>query len=284
MAGALDNSTVEVLPESSAARFSSTVLRWSGIALVAAVWISAALFGLYILAFYAAALYDGDMTRWNKTLPNLYQENSLSATSGIGIHFAAGGTLLLLGSIQLIDRVRVNFPSVHRFLGKVYIVSSLLAAVGGLLFIFTRGTVGGLMMDIGFSFYGILMGSAAILTYLHAVKGRFVKHSAWALRLYALAIGSWIYRMDYGFWTILTGGLGRGADFSGPFDRVMDFFFYVPNLLVAELFIRVNRYKSSVFIKLLASLVLFAAIGFILLGTYYVTLRSWGPAIINWIL
>ncbi|MCE7053463.1 DUF2306 domain-containing protein [Algoriphagus sp. AGSA1] len=264
-------------------KVSSTILRWSGIALVATVWISAALFGLYILAFYASALYEGEMVRWNHVLPNLYEENSVGATAGIGIHFAAGGMLLLLGSIQLIDRVRVNFPSVHRLLGKIYIISSLLTAVGGLTFILIRGTVGGLVMDIGFSLYGVLTGISAIQTYHHAVKGRFVKHRAWALRLYALAIGSWIYRMDYGFWTLLTGGMGRGMNFSGPFDHIMDFFFYVPNLLVAELFIRVNRFKTNSFLQIIASLVLLFATGFILLGTYFITLRSWGPAIINWI-
>tara|TARA_R110002020_G_scaffold440699_1_gene651357 strand:- start:1077 stop:1529 length:453 start_codon:yes stop_codon:yes gene_type:complete len=145
-----------------------------------------------------------------------------------------------------------------------------------------RGTVGGLMMDIGFALYGLLMGVAAIQTYRFARKGRFVNHRAWALRLYALAIGSWIYRMDYGFWTILTGGFGRGADFTGPFDQIMNFFFYVPNLLVAELFIRANRFNSNVFLRWIASLLLILAIGIILLGTFHITLRSWGPIIIDW--
>ncbi|WP_111670173.1 DUF2306 domain-containing protein [Algoriphagus litoralis] len=275
--------SAEILGESRASKFGSAVLRWSSIGLVTTVWISAALFGLYILAFYAAAGYEGDMTRWNNTLPNLYQENSPAATTGIGIHFAAGGILLVLGSIQLIDKVRVTFPFLHRLLGKIYIGSSLLAALGGLVFIFVRGTVGGLTMDIGFALYGFLMGLAAVFTYLHASKGRFAKHRHWALRLYALAIGSWIYRMDYGFWTILTGGLGRGANFSGPFDQVMDFFFYVPNLIIVELYIRSKNYKAGLLVKLATALAFLGAIGFILLGTYYITIRSWGPAILHWI-
>ena len=268
---------------SKAFLLSSKILHYSGVMLVVSVWISAALFGLYILAFYASAFYEGDMARWNQTLPNLFQEDTTGATLGIGVHFAAGGILLLLGSIQLIDRVRINFPFLHRFLGKIYIISSLLAAIGGLAFILVSGTIGGVVMDIGFSLYGILMGISAYLTYYHATKGRFAKHRAWAIRLYALAIGSWIYRMDYGFWTILTGGIGRGINFSGPFDQVMDFFFYVPNLLVAEIFIRNNRFNSSVIAKLSSSLVILGAVGFILLGTYQITLRSWGPAIAEWI-
>lgn len=263
-------------------KIGSDALRWSGTILVASVWLSAALFGLYILAFYASSLYRGDMMNWNHILPNLYQENAGVATTGIGMHFFAGGIILLLGSIQLVDRVRLKYPAVHRWIGRLYLVSSLLASIGGLAFIAMRGTVGGTMMDIGFSLYGILMLLATVLTYRYAVTGQFERHYAWALRLYALAIGSWLYRMDYGFWTLLTGGLGRAGNFSGPFDQIMDFFFYVPNLLVAEIFIRVKKFKANPLLKIAASSILLTATGFILMGTFFMTKFSWGPAILKW--
>ena len=218
---------------------------------------------------------------WNRMLPNLYQEDAVVANTGIGAHFLAGGVILLLGSIQLVDWIRIKYPSVHRGIGKLYLVSSLVASIGGLIFIAIRGTVGGLMMDIGFSIYGMLMFLATVLTYRYAVKRQFERHSAWALRLYALAIGSWLYRMDYGFWTLLTGGLGRASNFSGPFDQIMDFFFYVPNLLIAEVFIRVKNFKASPFLMFTASLLLLVATGFVLLGTYFMTRFSWGPGIIG---
>ncbi len=267
---------------SQIAKISAQTLRWSGILLIASVWLSAALFGLYILAFYASPLYRGEMMDWNRMLPNLYRENAVAATTGIGAHFLAGGVILLLGSIQLVDWIRIKYPSVHRGIGKLYLVSSLVASIGGLVFISIRGTVGGLTMDIGFSIYGVLMFLATVLTYRYAVKGQFERHSAWALRLYALAIGSWLYRMDYGFWTLLTGGLGRAGNFSGPFDQIMDFFFYVPNLMIGEVFIRVKTFKAAPFLKFAASLMLLVATGFVLLGTFFMTRFSWGPAIIGW--
>lgn len=92
-----------------------------------------------------------------------------------------------------------------------------MAAIGGLVFIIVKGTVGGTVMDIGFSIYGLLMLISAIETYRHAAAGRIEKHRGWALRLYALAIGSWLYRMDYGFWLLLSDGLGHSDDFSGTF-------------------------------------------------------------------
>jgi len=42
----------------------------------------------------------------------------------------------------------------------------------------------------------------------------------------------------YGIWLKGLGGASHTGTFDGPFDMTMSFFFYVPNLLVAEYFIR----------------------------------------------
>lgn len=256
--------------------------RWSGYLLVTTVWISAGLFGLYILAFYASALYTGNLERWNNILHGLYEKGLITATSGIGLHFATGAVILLLGSIQLIETIRVRYPEFHRWVGRVYLLSSLLTAAGGLIFIMVKGTIGGLVMDTGFSLYGILMLISGAATYRYAVTGRITKHREWALRLYALTIGSWLYRMDYGFWLQLTHGLGHAHNFEGPFDRLMSFFFFSPNLLVAEVFIRSRRFNISPLLSILCTLLLLFMTAFLLLGTYYFTKLYWGPAILEW--
>ena len=67
----LDSLTSEIPDDRASAR----ALTWSARILNATVWISAALFGLYILAFYAAALVDGDISKWNNGLPRLYESD-----------------------------------------------------------------------------------------------------------------------------------------------------------------------------------------------------------------
>ena len=108
------------------------------------------LFGLYILAFYFIALIQENTTQWNEVLPGLYDEQTRSATAGIGLHFAAGGIILILGCIQLLGAVRERFPVFHRWVGRVYVVASIFAALGGLVFIVVKGTIGGVLMDVGF--------------------------------------------------------------------------------------------------------------------------------------
>jgi hypothetical protein len=262
-------------------RMDVNIVRWLGILLVITVWTSAGLFGLYIIAFYALALVDSNMVKWNEILPGLYEEGSRAATTGIGLHFAMGGIILILGSIQLIEALRVRYSAFHRWVGRVYVVASLLAAVGGLTFIFIKGTIGGLPMDIGFGLYGVLMLVAGVETYRHAAAGRYEQHRVWALRLYALAIGSWLYRMDYGFWFMLAGKLGHTSEFSGVFDHIMAFFFYIPNLLVAEVFIRQQKYTPPAFVNILSAVVLLLMTAFLMTGTYFFTKFYWGPAIIG---
>jgi uncharacterized membrane protein len=262
---------------------SAALLRWTSIALMATVWLSSTLFGLYILAFYAGALVEGNMQQWNQVLPRIYEPETPAATAGIGVHFAAGGVILVLGFIQFIGAIRTHYPALHRWLGRVYVVASLLAGVGGLLFIAVKGTVGGTVMDIGFSLYGVLMVLAAVQTVRYARAGEMETHRAWALRLFALAIGSWLYRMDYGFWALLANGAGHTDDFRGPFDMVMAFFFYLPNLLVVELFLRVRPKTVPPAWRIAAAGVFVGATALLLLGTYFFTKILWGPAILYWV-
>jgi hypothetical protein len=259
---------------------SARALHWSARALTATCWISAGLFGLYILAFYAAALVDGNIAKWNESLPRLYESDTPTATAGIGMHFAAGGIILALGCIQFVERIRAHYPAAHRWIGRVYVTAALLAGIGGLTFIAAKGTIGGTTMDVGFGLYGVLTAAAAIETYRHARARRLDIHRAWAMRLFALAIGSWLYRMEYGFWFLLADGAGHAKDFSGPFDKLMAFFFYVPNLLVVEALIRAPRAALSTTARWAATAAFSCATAFLVLGTYYFTKFYWGPAIL----
>jgi hypothetical protein len=104
---------------------------------------------------------------------------------------------------------------------------------------------------------------AAAQTYRHARARRFEEHRAWAIRLFALAIGSWLYRVDYGFWLLAAHRIGHRGDFRGPFDVVMAFFFYVPNLALAELYLRAPRVRRPLVIRLSAAIALNVATLFV---------------------
>jgi len=259
--------------------FHSLAASWSAGLLVSVSWLSGVIFAAYIVAFFGGTVVSGDAHRWNEALPGLYDPSSQLSTSAIGAHFAAGSILVLLGPLQLISRLRRRIPRLHRWLGRLYVVSAAVAGVGGLAFIVGQGTVGGTLMDVGFGLYGALMVVSATMSYLHARSRRFHSHRAWAIRLLALTIGSWLYRIEYGAWFLLSRFSDHMAEFGDRFDAIMVFFFYVPNLIVAEFVIRAGRQDRTASADLFASALFVAASAFIALVTLMFTAHTWGPGI-----
>lgn len=272
----LSNQTLQ-RPPGRGGGVTAAILRWTARSLATLTWISGALFAIYILGFFGGSALRGAAERWNERLPGLHDLATPAATVAIGAHFLAGAILLLFGPIQLIGSLRRRWPVAHRFMGRAYVVSALLAGLGGLGFIAFAGTIGGPVMDIGFGLYGALMVLCAAMAIHHARHRRIDLHRAWAIRLFALTIGSWLYRMEYAGWTLATGGLGRGPEFSGWFDAVMAFFFFIPNLMVAEVFIRSQRTERGAVANLAVSSVLLLAFAFVLAATVLFALNAWIP-------
>jgi hypothetical protein len=255
------------------------LLGWSGGALVAVAWASAALFGVYIVFFYAGAIAAGTPEQWNANLPGLFVPGARIGTAGIAAHFAAGGLILLLGPIQLVGRIRRAAPAFHRWTGRLYVLAGFTAGLGGLAFILANGPIGGPAMAIGFGSYGALMVIASVQTYRHARARRLDRHRAWAIRLFALAIGSWLYRMDYGFWFLAAGGAGHTADYRGWFDYAMDVGFYLPNLVVAEAFIRARAASRHPALQAGGAALVALAAALIALATWKFATLYWLPGI-----
>ena len=88
-----------------------------------------------------------EIAHWNNGASELYVADLATATAGMGAHFVGGSILLFLGSVQLIQRLRLRDPAVHRWLGRVYVGASGITAVGGLTFILLNGTIGGPVMS-----------------------------------------------------------------------------------------------------------------------------------------
>jgi hypothetical protein len=160
------------------------------------------------------------------------------ASPAILLHMIAGAFVTTLALLQPVAAVRDRWPRLHRWNGRLVIAASLLTALGGLAYVAARGTIGGPGMSAGFALYGLLMALAAGMTWRTAGTSDIARHRRWGLRLVWLAIGSWLYRVQYGLWYAATGGLGSTEAFTGPFDRVMFVGFFLPQLFLLELWLR----------------------------------------------
>lgn len=249
-------------------------------ALILTVWISSALFGLYILMHYFGAIFTDNLQNWNSLLPNLYIRGGDSSNFSIGLHFLFGGVLLILSYIQFLNIIRLKWPKFHRITGRIYLISCVLTAVGGLFFIFERGTIGGPVMDVGFGIYGILMLAVPIFVLKTALKRDFKQHQRWARYLFALVIASWLYRMEYGTWMLFTENLGMEKNFRGWFDKIMAFFFYVPNIIIVY-FINKDKLVENRLTLMMGTLVFMISTCFLIISTVYVSKELWLLPILN---
>lgn len=156
---------------------------------------------------------------------------------GIYLHFWCGFFILILGIVVILPITR-KYMIMHRTLGTAYIVLCILTSIGGNIFIYTTGTVGGINMDIAFSLYGWLLFGYAIITYIYARKKDITSHSRWAIRLWALGLSSLFYRLSYAVLELFGYMLTTPSDFYRPIDRILDWWFFIIPLVCAEIYIR----------------------------------------------
>jgi hypothetical protein len=234
-------------------------------------------FGAYIILRAAGATHR-NFDQWRALVAGLAMPTAQDwiANIGIGVHFVTGTVLVLAWPILLSARIRTRHRSVHRWMGRVYVSAGLLAGVGGMSFILTHGAYTP-AASIAFAIWGAVLMLSAVMAYLHARAKRFELHRAWAIRLFAMVLGSWVFDLEFRAWKDLTGGAGIGTGTtSGLFDYAILYLFFVPNLLAAEFFIR-NKHKRIALPRRLAWPAVIAFTTIALIFAYAVVMVSATP-------
>lgn len=214
-------------------------LRWVGHLFRFSTLAGLGLFGAYIV-LRATGATSRNFRQWQDLVSGqpMSTASDWIANIGIGLHFAMGAVLVLAWPILLSARIRARHRAVHRWTGRIYVGAGLLAGIGGLSFILTHGAYTP-SASIAFGTWGAVLMLCSVMAYVHARAKRFELHRAWAIRLFAMVLGSWLFDLEFRAWKDLAGGAGIGAgDTMGLFDHAILYLFFVPNLLVAEFFIR----------------------------------------------
>lgn len=261
----------------SPAALETRLLQWLGRSFYFATLIGFGSFGIYIV-LRATGFTFTNFYQWQKLVSGLPLETSADwiANLGIGMHYFMGMVLVLAWPILFSTKIRARHRRVHRWTGRVYVSAGFLAGVGGLSYIVSHGAFIP-PASVAFAIWGLVMMCCAVMAFIYARARRFDLHRAWAIRLFAVVLGSWLFDIEYETWKHLTGGLGLGADgISGPVLYAILYLFFVPNLLVAEFFIR-NKHKRLVLPQNFKWLTLASLAVFSLLYIYAIALLSATP-------
>nr|WP_062341095.1 DUF2306 domain-containing protein [Herbidospora sakaeratensis] len=175
------------------------------------------------------------------SLESMSDDGSLAATyapQGAAIraafyaHIVFGGLALLLSPFQFAARIRNRLPVVHRVAGRIALVSILVAGVSGAVIapLNSAGAIG----TAGFGSLAVLWVAFAVMAFAAIRKGDVEAHRGWATRVFALTYAGVMLRL---WLVVLMPALGS---FEAAY-AIVPFLCWVPNLVVAEWFVRRSR-------------------------------------------
>lgn len=148
----------------------------------------------------------------------------------ITVHAVGASVALLLGPFQFLDRLRTGSPGLHRLLGYGYLLVGVGAGgIAGVLL--ARHSFGGLVSHLGFGMLGSLWLFTGVLALVAAKQRRFDDHRRWTVRSFALALAAVTLRL------YVPASVLAGLRFETAYP-VIAWLCWVPNLLVAEWFVR----------------------------------------------
>lgn len=151
----------------------------------------------------------------------------------LAIHVAGAVTALLVGPLQFLPGLRRRAPALHVWIGRSYIFACLIGGVAALFL--AAGASTGPVSTAGFGLLGVLWIFSTTRGWWLAAHRRVVAHRDWMIRSFALTLSAVTLRL-YLAVVVAT----PFASFDDAY-RAISFLCWVPNLLTAELFIRVSR-------------------------------------------
>jgi uncharacterized membrane protein len=172
-----------------------------------------------------------------------YVARPTAIQAALYVHMVAGGLALGLSPLQLAARVRARAPRLHRLVGRVVIAAMIVGGLSGVVLstVNAAGPVG----TAGFGLLGALWVVFPVLGLL-AIRRRDVPaHRRWMARGFALTYAGVMLRV----WLLLllnvqdAFGIPEGLAFDRAY-VLMPFLCWVPNLLVAELYLRRRPRRS----------------------------------------
>ena len=237
------------------------------------------LFVSYIVGFYFVLAINGQYEKVNEVLGHGVIEGDLIGNLMLGIHIFLAGIIIFGGPLQFFTSIRQKYPIFHRWNGRIYFTTAIIAALAGLYMNSTRGAHGGIPMYLGNALNAVLIFGFSFKAWQSAMKRDFVSHKRWAIRAYLMVCGVWFFRIGYGLWVLLTGftAIGASPDLTGPFDRFLAFGHSLVPLLILELYFFTKSHPDPR-VRQRMAVFLYTLIPFLVAGIVMVAVVFWGHA------
>lgn len=215
----------------------------------AVFWLVVALVGqwafmYYIVAFYGPSTFTGNFQAWTKNtfLRKSYVAGDTAGNLTFAAHALLAAVIAFGGAIQLIPQIRTRAISIHRWNGRLFLLTALGLSVSGLYMEWVRGDRASMIDALAISLNAVLIVAFVALAWRSVLRRDLATHRRWALRTYLVANAQWFTRVGFMAWFIVGRKLvGIGERFDGPFFVFWSFGCYLLPLAVLELYLRAKE-------------------------------------------
>lgn len=153
-------------------------------------------------------------------------------TPWLPVHAVAAATALLVAPLQFRSQLRARRPGLHRVLGRVYVTGCLVGGAAGIVLAFGAST--GPVSTAGFGILALAWLVTTAQAWRLAMRRNFVSHREWMIRSFALTLAAVTLRV------YLPVAQWLPVEFDDAY-RAISFLCWVPNLVVAEVYLRQRR-------------------------------------------
>ena len=154
------------------------------------------------------------------------------------LHIATSVIPLVIGPFTLSTKFREKNINRHRVLGKIYMVGVLFGGISGLYLAFHA--TGGLAGKLGFSLLSVFWVFSAYQALARIKEKKIRDHQKWMIRNYSLTFAAVTLRIWLPLFALLFGLERFELSYA-----IIAWLAWVPNLIIAELFIQRNLNKSQ---------------------------------------
>ena len=185
--------------------------------------------GSVFISLYAFSVYA--FLELGVAVHPMMKANFKAHALGIYLHIFSSLVALLLGPFQFNEKLRNSKTSLHRLMGKVYLLCVLIGGLSGLYM--AHYSFGGTISHLGFALLAILWIFTGYKAYSSIIRKMIVAHYHWMIINFALTFAAVTLRIGLGI------GFGSGIPFE-VFYPYLAWICWVPNLLVALMIIRID--------------------------------------------
>jgi len=153
-------------------------------------------------------------------------------------HIIPGGIALLVGWSQFSKNFRKKRMSLHRLIGKVYVIAVMISSISGIYISFSA--TGGLVSKLGFMLLGLIWFSSTAIAFQAIRNGKVETHQKFMIYSYAACFAAVTLRL----WMPILMGITAG-DFI-PAYKIVAWLSWVPNLLVAYTIVQSKKGLGTV--------------------------------------